>query len=61
MKVKELITELLEYNLDAEVVTSYSETVELSYIGTKGVKNCSDKKDTQFVFIDGCDLEQSME
>ena len=33
-----------------------SETVELGYASM----NC-DKKDTLFVYIDGCDLEQSIE
>jgi len=32
LKVKELITMLLEYNMDAEVTTSYSETVEIGHI-----------------------------
>lgn len=53
--VKELIIQLLDYNLDAEVVTSQSETVELSYIGEPNCKDSSDKKRTHFVFIDGCD------
>ena len=59
MKVKELIIELLDYNLDAEVVTSHSESVELSYCGLPNVTDCSDKKTTPFLFIDGCDLEQT--
>ena len=61
MIVKELIKELLEYNMDAEVTTSHSETIELSYIGNPKVEDCSDKKQTQIVFIDGCDLEQDTE
>lgn len=61
MKVKELITELLEYNMDAEVVTSYTETIEISYSECVDVKDRSDKKSTPFVFIDGCDLEQDIE
>jgi hypothetical protein len=59
MKVKELIVQLLDYNLDAEVVTNHTETVELSYIGDPLVKDCSDKQSTPFVFIDGCDLVDS--
>lgn len=57
MKVKELITELLEYNMDAEVVTSYTETIEIGYSECVDVNDCSDKKNTPFVFIDGCDYE----
>ena len=57
MKVKELITELLEYNMDAEVVTSYTETIEIGYSECVDVDDCSDKKNTPFVFIDGCDYE----
>lgn len=53
MRVKELITLLLDYNLDAEVVTSHSETVEIGHIDD----GCGKEK-TPFVFIDGCDLEQ---
>lgn len=53
MKVKELITKLLDYNMDAEVVTNYSETIEIGYID-----NDYGKAKTPFVFIDGCDLEQ---
>lgn len=61
MKVRELIKELLDYNLDAEVVTSHTETVEVCYSGEWGVTDGSDKKSTPFVFIDGCDLEQDIE
>jgi len=57
MKVSELIDELMEYNPNAEVVTSYTETIEISYSGVLGVSDCSDKKTTPFVFIDGCDYE----
>ena len=32
MIVRELIEELLTYNLDAEVVTDYSESVRVGYI-----------------------------
>lgn len=53
--VRELIKELLDYNLDAEVVTSQTETVEVSYIGSFDDADCSDKKSTPLVFIDGCD------
>ena len=55
ISVKELIVELLEYNMDAEVVTTHSETVELGYIGENDCTDMSDKKTTPFVFIDGCD------
>lgn len=54
MTVKDLIIELLNYNLDAEVCTSYSETIRISYSGTWTPKE-SDKKVTPIVFIDGCD------
>ena len=48
VSVKELIKELLNYNLDAEEVTSTSETIQLGFIGET-------KEDTKIVFIDGCD------
>lgn len=45
--------------MDALVTTDWSETVTVGYIGKVGCKDCSDKQDTSFVFIEGCDLEQS--
>ena len=41
--------------MDAEVVTSHSETIEIGYlIGDDEYT----KKDTPLVFIDGCDYEE---
>ena len=57
LKVRELVIELLDYNMDALVTTNHSETVSLGFIGS----DCSDKKSTPFVFIDGCDLVDSSE
>jgi hypothetical protein len=54
MTVRDLIIELLNYNLDAEVCTSYSETIEISYSGN-WISKDSDKKITPIIFIDGCD------
>lgn len=41
--------------MDAEVVTSHSETVEIAYIDKDGEFN---KSDTPFVFSDGCDYDE---
>jgi len=58
MIVRELIEELLTYNLDAEVVTDHSESVCVGYIeGSRGLR--FDKSNTPIVFIDGCDLDDS--
>ena len=61
MKVKELITELLEYNMDADVTTPYSETIELGYISGADATDEFDRKSTPLVFINGCDWEQDIE
>jgi len=53
LKVKELIEKLWDFNQNAEVVTSHSETIEIGYIDD----GCGKAK-TPLVFIDGCDLEQ---
>ena len=55
MKVRELVKWLMDYNMDAEVTTSYSETIEVSYIDMNGQY---DKSSTPVVFIDGCDIEE---
>ena len=47
--------------MDAEVVTSYTETIEIGYVECRDVKDCSDKKDTPIVFIDGSDYVQDIE
>ena len=53
MKVRELIKELLNYNMDAEVSNRHYETVEIGYV-------CGNdefgKENTPMVFINGCDL-----
>ena len=61
LKVRDLIKELLDYNPDAEVVTSQTETIEISYIGEPFTEDCSDKLNTLFVFIDGCDYEETVD
>jgi len=53
MKVKELITELLEFNLNAEVTLTTSEDIQLSYINGTG-DNEFDKASSPVVFIEGC-------
>ena len=58
MIVRELIEELLTYNLDAEVVTDYSESVRVGYIEETDNEHFN-KSNTPFVFIDGCDLDDS--
>lgn len=55
--VRDLIKELMEYNMDTEVVISTSETIEISYTGVTDNGDTSDKLVTPFVFIDGCDYE----
>ena len=57
MKVKELIKELQEYNPEADITLTTSETITLSYI-------CSDggtKKDSKQIFIEGEDIEPDYE
>lgn len=56
MKVRQLIKILMDYNMDAEVTTSCSETVEVSYVWMNGQY---DESNTPIVFIDGCDLEET--
>ena len=56
MIVRELIEELLMYNLDADVVTDTSETVCVGYIDKVDGEHYS-KNNTPLVFIDGCDLD----
>lgn len=57
MKVKDLIIELLEYNMDAEVTCSTHETINVAYISSTE-NELYDKSDTPIVFIDGCDIER---
>lgn len=57
MKIKELIKELKEFNQEADITLTTSETITLSCI-------CSDggtKKDTKQVFIEGEDIEPEIE
>lgn len=58
MKVRELIKVLLDFNMEAEVTTDWSETVNVSYSARTDCNDDSDKKDTPYVFIDGCDLNE---
>lgn len=57
IKIRDLIIQLLEYNLDAEITTPYSETIALSYI----CENNATKKTTNLVFIEGCDYNGEIE
>lgn len=52
MKVSELIDELKNYNSDAEITTTYSETIELGFIDGDGEYS---KEDTPLVFVLGRD------
>ena len=58
MKVYELIRQLCNYNQDAEVVTSYTETIKIGYLFTDAEGNPLDQRETPFVFIDGCDYNE---
>lgn len=52
MTVRDLIEELIQYNMDAEVTTPYSETIEIGYLfGEAGFT----KLTTPLVFIRGSD------
>lgn len=57
MNVRELIENLLMYNLDAEVCTSYTESIEIGYVDESTIGEYFDKTNTPIVFIDGCDYE----
>ena len=52
MTVRDLIEKLIQYNMDAEVVTPHSETVEIAYLF--GEEEYT-KQTTPLVFIQGCD------
>ncbi|MBP5421691.1 MAG: hypothetical protein J6Y78_04515 [Paludibacteraceae bacterium] len=52
MIVSELIEELKRYNPDAEVTTTYSETIELGFMDGDGEYS---KEDTPLVFVLGRD------
>ena len=52
MKVKELINELKEYNQEADISLTTSETIILSYISDEN----GTKQDTKQVFIEGRDM-----
>ena len=57
MKVRELIKELLDYNMDAEVSNRHYETGESGYVCGKIDGNDEfGKENTPIVFINGCDL-----
>lgn len=53
MKIKELINELKEYNQEADITLTTSETITLSFISDEN----GTKKDTKQVFIEGCDFD----
>ena len=55
--IRDLIKELLEFNLDAEITTPYSETIELGWICDDGAT----KKTTKTVFVEGCDYDGEIE
>lgn len=52
MIVSELIEQLKSYNPNAEVTTTYSETIELAYVDANGEHT---KEDTPIVFVLGRD------
>lgn len=52
MIVSELIEQLKSYNPDAEVTTTYSETIELGYVDCDGRYT---ERDTPIVFVLGRD------
>ena len=58
MKVYELIRQLCNFNQDAEVVTPYSETIRLGWIFTDTEGNIMDQRETPYVFIEGCDINE---
>lgn len=55
MKNKDLINQLKEFNLNAEVTLTTSEDIFVSYIDNGGGKKF-DKSNTPFIFIEPCDL-----
>lgn len=57
MKIKELIKELKEFNQEADITLTTSETITLSWISSEG----GTKKDTKQVFIEGEDIEPEIE
>ena len=54
MKVKELIQKLQEYNPEATVSLTYSETVIITYI----IENNATKMTTQHIFLEGADYDE---
>lgn len=60
MNVRELIENLLLYNLDAEVCTSHSESIEIGYIDESTIGETFTRENTPIVFIDGCDNEETV-
>lgn len=54
MKVKELIRELEEYNMDADITTSISEDIGIAYVCSDGI-NPFTKKTTPQLFIEPMD------
>ena len=57
MKCSDLIDELKGYNPNADVVLVFSEDIELSWIDGDGEFT---KETTPIVFIEGCDLGESV-
>ena len=58
MKVKNLIKELKEYNPEADITLTTSETIILSYISEDEGET---KKTTKQIFIEGDDIEHENE
>lgn len=54
MKVRELIKELLEFDMDADVTTPVSEDICIAYISADGEKKLS-KKESRQIFIEPTD------
>ena len=55
MKNRDLIENLKQYNLDADVTLTTSEDILLSYISEDNEGNKLTKEDTMLIFIEGCD------
>ena len=60
MKIKHLITELEEYNPEAEITTPYSENICLSYISKDSQGNELNKQTTMQVFIEWSDSTEEV-
>ena len=58
MKVSELIMKLYNFNQDAEITIPYFETIDLMYNYIDDGGNPIDSRETDLVFIVGCDYNE---